>query len=119
MPQSVNWPAIRTTARVLLRQPALALPHVEVRTIADLDFKRLRRAGCCGVVFDKDNTLTAPYVDTIEPSLAAALSEARISTVGAVAGGGACTRAETAGAAPTAAGAAMSAALAAVTVLQP
>ena len=85
MPQSVNWPAIRTTARVLLRQPALALPHVEVRTIADLDFKGLRRAGCCGVVFDKDNTLTAPYVDTIEPSLAAALSEAREAFDGRVA----------------------------------
>ena len=77
MPQAFNWPAVRLTGRVLLRQPSLALPHVEVSTIADLNFKALRALGCRGVVFDKDNTLTAPYADGVEPSLAAALDDAR------------------------------------------
>ena len=77
MVQSFNWPAVRTTVRVLLRQPGLALPHVEVADISQLDFRRLRAAGCQAIIFDKDNTLTAPYVDEIEPSLAAALSECR------------------------------------------
>ena len=85
MPQSFNWPAIRVTARVLLRQPSLALPHLEVGTIADVDFRGLRALGCRGVVFDKDNTLTAPYVDTLEPSLRAALDEARTAFDGKVA----------------------------------
>ena len=77
MPQSFNWPAIRVTGRVLFKQPALALPHVEVNNIADLDFRKLKSLGCRGVVFDKDNTLTAPYIDEVEPSLADALNEAR------------------------------------------
>ena len=85
MPQYFNWPAVRVTGRVLLRQPSLALPHLEVRTIADLDFRRLRGLGCSGVVFDKDNTLTAPYADALEPSLAEALAEAREAFDGKVA----------------------------------
>jgi len=73
--QSFNWPAILTTARVVFRQPSLALPHLKVRDIRDIDFQRLRRAGCAGVVFDKDNTLTAPYADCIDPRLASAVQE--------------------------------------------
>ena len=76
MVQSLNWAAIRASAR-LLRQPSLAVPHVEVATIRDLNFAKLRDAGCTGVVFDKDNTLTEPYVDTLEPSLADALRSCR------------------------------------------
>jgi phosphatidylglycerophosphatase GEP4 len=85
MPQSFNWNAIRTSARVLLRQPSLAVPHIEVRTVADLDFAALRRTGCHAVVFDKDNTLTAPYADALEPSLTDALAEAREAFDGRVA----------------------------------
>jgi phosphatidylglycerophosphatase GEP4 len=77
MVQSINWPAIRLVPRVLFRQPSLALPHMEVATVADLDFRCLQAAGCAGVIFDKDNTLTDPYVDTVHPSLAAALKQAR------------------------------------------
>ena len=85
MVQSLNWPAIRVAARVLFRTPALAVPHVEVATIRDIDFRCLRAAGCEGVVFDKDNTLTLPYADKVEPSLAAALAEAREAFDGRVA----------------------------------
>lgn len=77
MPQSWNWPAVRTTARVLLRQPSLAMPHVEVADIRDLDFRRMRAAGCKAIIFDKDNTLTAPYQDELAPSLSSALRECR------------------------------------------
>ena len=113
MVQAWNWPAVRVTARVLFRQPALALPHVEVQTIGDLNFRKLRAAGCEGIVFDKDNTLTCakkvsnicnnlhllcrkhpiscallhrrPYVDTLDPSLTEALAEAREAFDGRVA----------------------------------
>ena len=73
MVQSLNLAAIRTTARVILREPALALPHAHVRDIGELDFAKLRAAGCRGVVFDKDNTLTAPYANEVYPRLAGAL----------------------------------------------
>jgi phosphatidylglycerophosphatase GEP4 len=85
MVQSFNWPAIRLTARILVGKPALALPHIEVKTIRDINFHKLRAAGFEGVVFDKDNTLTEPYVDTLEPSLAEALREAREAFDGKVA----------------------------------
>ena len=73
MVQSLNLAAIRTTVRVILREPALALPHRHVRDISELDFVKLRAAGCRGVVFDKDNTLTAPYSNEVYPRLASAL----------------------------------------------
>ena len=65
MVQSLNWPAIRVAARVLFARPSLAMPHVEVASVRDLDFRSLRSAGYEGIVFDKDNTLTEPYVDTL------------------------------------------------------
>ena len=75
MVQSINWPAIRTTGRVLFGRPSLAVPHLDVRDIRDIDFHKLRTAGCEGVIFDKDNTLTAPYADEVEPRLSEALRE--------------------------------------------
>ena len=39
--------------------------------------KALASMGITGVVFDKDNTLTRPYVDEVEPSLAGALEDCR------------------------------------------
>ena len=77
MVQSWNWPAVKTTARVFFRRPSLAMPHIEVTDIRSLDFRGLRAAGCEGVIFDKDNTLTVPYADTVAPSLSAALNECR------------------------------------------
>ena len=52
--QSWNWPAVAMVARVL-REPALAMPHVEVRDLRDLDFRALRRLGCVGLVLDTCN----------------------------------------------------------------
>lgn len=37
----------------------------------------LQAAGFKGCIFDKDNTLTAPYVPTVAPHLAAALQECK------------------------------------------
>ena len=84
MVQAWNWPAIRTTARVLLK-PSLAMPHVEVTDIRQVDFMRLRASGCEGVVFDKDNTITAPYADFVAPHLLEALHECRDAFDGRVA----------------------------------
>ena len=73
MPQSWNPAAVRVAARVLFRQPALAVPHLEVRDVGCLDFAALRAAGCEAVIFDKDNTLTSPYAAEVHPRAAAAV----------------------------------------------
>ena len=71
MPQSWNPAAIRVAARVLFRQPALAVPHLEVRDVGCLDFRGCARAA--GRRFDKDNTLTAPYAAEVHPRATAAV----------------------------------------------
>ena len=43
------------------QEPSLAVPHVSVPDIRWIDWKALRTAGFEAVVFDKDNTLTAPF----------------------------------------------------------
>ncbi|CAM9623943.1 unnamed protein product [Sphacelaria rigidula] len=66
MGQSFNAQAVASMGRIA-RHPALAVPHVSVSHIGNLDFEALRNMGCKGVVFDKDNTLTAPYADDVHP----------------------------------------------------
>lgn len=55
---------------------ALALPHITVPDVAWLDWAVLSRAGFRAAVFDKDNTLTAPFDLSLPPRIAAALSDA-------------------------------------------
>ncbi|KAJ3174675.1 hypothetical protein HK101_010860 [Irineochytrium annulatum] len=43
----------------------MAVPHLIARDIRDIDFHGLRLQGIRRVVFDKDNTLTAPYRDEL------------------------------------------------------
>lgn len=75
--QSWNWPAITMTIRCMTREPSLMLPHVTVPDLSAIDFARLRSAGFVGLVLDKDNTLTAPYSDVVEPSLVRAIEAAK------------------------------------------
>lgn len=64
MVQAVNTKAILTLAAVV-RRPSLLVPHVSVDNISQLDYAALKRyAGIQAVIFDKDNTLTAPYAYT-------------------------------------------------------
>ncbi|CED83270.1 Predicted hydrolase (HAD superfamily) [Phaffia rhodozyma] len=53
----------------LLGRPKSFLPHLKVEDIRQINFQSLRDLGYKGVVFDKDNCLTKPYVDTVEPHL--------------------------------------------------
>ena len=71
--QSWNPLALFATVRTLVRQPGLLVPHVAVRNVAALDFDALRAAGVSSIIFDKDNTLTAPYSNEVYPRLAGAL----------------------------------------------
>ncbi|RCV27721.1 hypothetical protein SETIT_5G347600v2 [Setaria italica] len=75
--QRFNPAGVAAVASVAASEPRLALPHVSVQDIRWLDWAELRRAGFCGVVFDKDNTLTAPYAPALWPPLAAAFDQCR------------------------------------------
>jgi phosphatidylglycerophosphatase GEP4 len=72
------------------REPSLAVPHISVPDIRWIDWRALRAAGFEAVVFDKDNTLTAPFAvgggtegggkgggNAAHPRVRAALADAR------------------------------------------
>ena len=63
--QSWNPLALLATARTLVKRPGLLVPHVAVRNVDELNYDALRAAGVASIIFDKDNTLTAPYVDSL------------------------------------------------------
>ncbi|KAF5481464.1 hypothetical protein F2P56_002111 [Juglans regia] len=59
--QRLNLEGIVSSAMVVVKDRHMALPHVSVPDIRYIDWIELHRRGFKGVVFDKDNTLTAPY----------------------------------------------------------
>ncbi|KAJ2794018.1 hypothetical protein H4R20_006362 [Coemansia guatemalensis] len=66
MVQSLNTAALRSAWK-LLRRPSLLMPQMVVSDIRDIPFVGLHRVGIRYLVFDKDNCLTAPYIDQIHP----------------------------------------------------
>lgn len=76
MVQSLNTKALVTLASVI-RRPSLLVPHVSVPTISHLNYTALKEcAGIRAVVFDKDNTLTAPYALAVHPDAVEGLQAA-------------------------------------------
>ncbi|KAF4376516.1 hypothetical protein F8388_025387 [Cannabis sativa] len=75
--QRFNFGAIVCSARVVLKDRHLALPHVSVPDIRYIDWFELRKRGFKGVVFDKDNTITAPYQLNLWAPLASSLDECK------------------------------------------
>lgn len=81
MVQSINTKAIFSLASVV-RRPSLLVPHVAVKNVSKLDYTALKQqCGIRAIVFDKDNTLTAPYGMSIHPDAAAGF-ESAMSTFG-------------------------------------
>ncbi|KAM0919581.1 hypothetical protein ACQ4PT_008063 [Festuca glaucescens] len=83
--QRFNAGGVAAVVTVAASEPRLALPHVSVQDIRWLDWAELRRAGFRGVVFDKDNTLTAPYAPALWPLLATSFDQCRAAFPGAIA----------------------------------
>ncbi|XP_020589352.1 uncharacterized protein LOC110030780 [Phalaenopsis equestris] len=77
--QSLNMAGVASFLSVATRKPHLALPHLSVPDFRWIDWSELERLGFRGVVFDKDNTLTAPYSLSLWPALSG--SFARCQTV--------------------------------------
>lgn len=66
--QSINLPALKQVGAALFK-PGLLIPSIELRSINDLDLDALYTHGARVIVFDKDNTLSIPFQDTLEGSL--------------------------------------------------
>lgn len=75
--QRFNFGAIVCAAGVATKDRHLALPHVAVPDIRYIDWVELRKRGFQGVVFDKDNTITAPYSLALWGPLASSLEECK------------------------------------------
>jgi phosphatidylglycerophosphatase GEP4 len=58
--QSFNFNGIKLFLKYILK-PKLFIPNQIVPSIAEIDFITLKNSGFKAIVFDKDNTLTAPY----------------------------------------------------------
>ncbi len=69
MAQSFNPDAILYFPVARFLNKSLAIPHFSVKDISKIDPNKLKEYGFTGLVFDKDNTLTAPYVNEIYPSI--------------------------------------------------
>jgi phosphatidylglycerophosphatase GEP4 len=76
MVQSINTKAIVTLASIV-RRPGLLVPHISVHTLSELNFTAMKQdSGIQAVVFDKDNTLTAPYENVLHPAVVPGLRRA-------------------------------------------
>ncbi|MED6146352.1 Phosphatidylglycerophosphate phosphatase 1, chloroplastic/mitochondrial [Stylosanthes scabra] len=76
--QRISLEGILCSTMVILKRPKLALPHIAVPDIRYIDWAELRRKGFKGVVFDKDNTITAPYSLLPWPPLESALESCKL-----------------------------------------
>mmetsp|Transcript_3804 Transcript_3804/g.9980 ORF Transcript_3804/g.9980 Transcript_3804/m.9980 type:complete len:262 (+) Transcript_3804:99-884(+) len=77
MVQSLNTKALAALAYVL-RHPTLLVPHVSVSNVSELNYRAMKEtAGVVAVVFDKDNTLTAPYASTVHEDACLGLQTAK------------------------------------------
>ncbi|KAI7872852.1 mitochondrial PGP phosphatase-domain-containing protein [Spinellus fusiger] len=77
MVQSINISGIVNAFRVI-RNPSLALPHIIVDDIRNINFGRLKsEKDIQAIAFDKDNCLTAPYVSHIYPPFEEAWRECK------------------------------------------
>ncbi|XP_027932167.1 uncharacterized protein LOC114187938 isoform X1 [Vigna unguiculata] len=76
--QRINLEAILCSTMVIFKDPKLAMPHIFVPDIRYVDWAELRRKGFKGVVFDKDNTITAPYSLKPWPPLESSLESCKL-----------------------------------------
>jgi phosphatidylglycerophosphatase GEP4 len=77
MVQSMNTKALLTLASVV-RRPSLFVPHVALSNVSQLNYTALKEhCGIRAVIFDKDNTLTAPYGMEIHPHASRGLEMAK------------------------------------------
>ena len=76
MVQAWNWPAIALTARILSYKQNLLVPHATAISLEKVNFTVLKQNQIKGVLLDKDNTITKPYKNTLQPRLRQSIEKA-------------------------------------------
>ena len=61
----------------VLSNPYLMLPTISVRSLNDLNLNTLKKRGVRGIIFDKDNTLTITYQNTLHSSVTKVINECK------------------------------------------
>ena len=74
--QSFNFIGLKYFFRSLLLEPQLFLPNESLTDVTQINLNHLKKLGIQGLIFDKDNTLTEPYRDTVQPHIYQFLKEA-------------------------------------------
>uniref|UniRef100_A0AAV1VM73 Uncharacterized protein n=1 Tax=Peronospora matthiolae TaxID=2874970 RepID=A0AAV1VM73_9STRA len=75
--KGLNFHGVIEFCRVLTHQPHLLLPQLAVKDVTQVPFQTLRDRGFRGVIFDKDNTLTAPHELHIAGHLKSSVADCR------------------------------------------
>lgn len=76
MVQSLNTKAL-LSVWTLLRRPSLTVPHLAVENISMVNYTKLKEeCGISSIIYDKDNTLTAPYASQLHPDARKGLQQA-------------------------------------------
>ncbi|MBT7903079.1 YqeG family HAD IIIA-type phosphatase [Candidatus Woesearchaeota archaeon] len=75
MAQMINFAALGYFPVARFFRKELSIPHFQVPDISYINPERLKQVGIKGLVFDKDNTLTAPYGREIYPTIRDAFEE--------------------------------------------
>ncbi|KAK3249831.1 hypothetical protein CYMTET_40760 [Cymbomonas tetramitiformis] len=75
--QNFNVAGVTIFMSTLAGRRYLAIPHISVQDINQVDWKALREAGFKGCVFDKDNTLTLPYAAAVHAPVLRSLEECK------------------------------------------
>ncbi|KAL1567311.1 Phosphatidylglycerophosphate phosphatase 1, chloroplastic/mitochondrial [Salvia divinorum] len=75
--QRINLEGIACAVGIMSKDQHLAIPHVSVPDIRYIDWAELKERGFKGVVFDKDNTITAPYSMSLWAPLGSSIEQCR------------------------------------------
>lgn len=75
--QRINVEGISSSVGIVAKDKHLVIPHVAVPDIRYIDWTELKRRGFKGVVFDKDNTITAPYSLSLWPPLGSSIEQCK------------------------------------------
>lgn len=73
--QNFNSAGISLFFQILGGDNSLAIPHLSVKDISQVNWGALKQAGLRGCIFDKDNTLCKPFALTVDPALLASLED--------------------------------------------
>ncbi|RAL38915.1 hypothetical protein DM860_015276 [Cuscuta australis] len=75
--QRINVEGVVSSLGIFAKDKYLVIPHISVPDIRYIDWAELKKRGFEGVVFDKDNSITAPYSLRLWPPLRSSIDQCK------------------------------------------